>query len=264
MSSIGIIRSGRDNPLVIKVNDPVVTKAEADFLSLYHSISILPKLVYSDEENRYIVYPYLPGKTDRKGTVKTDILRSLVLHLLNHYKRVGEVKGWGYVNELFKTREMFFENEVRCIREIMSPEELSPADFVFVEELIKKQSQTNDYSTAYHLHGDCGFHNFLFLNDQLCGVIDPQAFIGHPLYDLVFAFCSSPEDLTQETIMAAAEKLNTWDGNEKHLYEEVLLGLFIRLARCKLHHPEDFAVYLIAWKEWKGILNGGLNFRNYA
>jgi fructosamine-3-kinase len=257
MSSIGIIRGGCSNPLVIKVNDPEVTKVEADFLTLYKSISILPELVYRDEENRYIVYPFLQGKTDGKGTVKTDILRSLVFNLLNHFKRVEEVKGWGYVNELHDNREKFFENEVRFVKEIMSPEELFPGDFELVEEIVKKQSQTNGFSTFYHIHGDCGFHNFVFLNDQLSGVIDPQAFIGHPLYDLVFAFCSSPEDLTKETILGAAENLNTWDGNEQLLYEEVLLGLFIRLARCKLHHPKDLSVYLNAWKEWKRIVNAG-------
>jgi hypothetical protein len=54
--------------------------------------------------------------------------------------------------------------------------------------------------------------------------------------------------------MSVAEKLNTWDGNEKRLYEEVLLGLFIRLARCKLHHPVDLPAYLNAWNKWKEIV----------
>ena len=35
---------------------------------------------------------------------------------------------------------------------------------------------------------------------MLHGVIDPLPVLGDPIYDLIYAFCSTPEDVTKETI----------------------------------------------------------------
>ena len=44
------------------------------------------------------------------------------------------------------------------------------------------------------------FDNFIFRENRLYGVIDPLPSLGDPLYDLIYAFCSTPEDLTKEAI----------------------------------------------------------------
>ncbi|MDN4074156.1 hypothetical protein [Fictibacillus terranigra] len=86
-------------------------------------------------------------------------------------------------------------------------------------------------------NGDCGYPNFLFSENQLSGVIDPQPFIGHTIHDLVFAlFCSI---------------LTMWKYDDQALSEEVLLRLFSRLSRSAQHHPEDLPEYREAWDRWK-------------
>ena len=86
-------------------------------------------------------------------------------------------------------------------------------------------------------------------------MIDPTPVFGEPLYDLIYAFCSSPDDLTKETINSAASHLII-KGNksEQLLYEEVLIGLYLRLATCIRHHPNDLEDYLKAWNYWKNII----------
>lgn len=79
-------------------------------------------------------------------------------------------------------------------------------------------------------------------------MIDPAPVIGPPLYDFIYAFFSSPDDLTKETFGEAARYLMT---EEKLLYEEVMIGLYIRLGTCMKHYPGDFEDYVKAWYDWK-------------
>ena len=41
------------------------------------------------------------------------------------------------------------------------------------------------------LHGDLGTHNFIEENDNLVGVIDPQAISGDLIYDILFCYASN-------------------------------------------------------------------------
>jgi aminoglycoside phosphotransferase (APT) family kinase protein len=103
----------------------------------------------------------------------------------------------------------------------------------------------------YLLHGDCGVHNFIFQGGHLSGVIDPTPIIGDPLYDLIYAFCSSPDDLSKETIDFAVSYLLHKRDNK--LYQDVIIGLYLRLGTCRKHHPNDFEEYLKAWSYWKDL-----------
>jgi hypothetical protein len=123
-------------------------------------------------------------------------------------------------------------------------------EFDFVAELVNSPSRLR--KDPYLLHGDCGIHNFIFEDQKLVGVIDPTSVIGDPLYDLIYAFCSSPEELTLETIQPAVNLLISQKGNiNEILPEEVIIGLFLRLSSCLKHHPHDFEEYLTAWDYWK-------------
>ncbi len=105
------------------------------------------------------------------------------------------------------------------------------------------------------MHGDCGVHNFIFNDGELFGVIDPIPVIGDPIYDLIYAFCSSPDDLTKETIDSAVSQLMIKkEKNIPFLYEEVIIGLYLRLGTCIKHHPHDFEEYLKAWYYWKDLI----------
>lgn len=101
------------------------------------------------------------------------------------------------------------------------------------------------------MHGDLGFHNFIFQENKLHGVIDPLPVLGDPIYDLIYAFCSTPEDLTKETI-GYAMKQCVFHKNDRDLYEEIVIGLYLRIDTCLRHHPKDLEDYLAAWRYWMG------------
>ncbi|MBM7583693.1 hypothetical protein JOC86_000230 [Bacillus pakistanensis] len=67
-------------------------------------------------------------------------------------------------------------------------------------------------------------------------------------------FVPSPNELTKETIdsVIPAMKVGAYSG--RVLYEEILIVLFMRLATCLRHHPEDFEEYIHAWSYWKRMI----------
>ncbi|HDR6955064.1 MULTISPECIES: aminoglycoside phosphotransferase family protein [Bacillus cereus group] len=95
------------------------------------------------------------------------------------------------------------------------------------------------------------FHNFIFQENKLHGVIDPLPVLGDSIYDLIYAFCSTPEDLTKETI-GYAMKQCVFHKNDRDLYEEIVIGLYLRIDTCLRHHPKDLEDYLAAWRYWMG------------
>lgn len=118
---------------------------------------------------------------------------------------------------------------------------LPQEDHHFVHTLVAGLPQRN---IKYLLHGVFGVHNFVFAkNDTMTGIIDPDPVVGEPLYDLIYAFCSSPDSLTVDTIVPAAEKLGPEVTREYELNREVLQGLYLRIDACIRHHPEDLDQY---------------------
>lgn len=231
---------------VIKKNEPQVLKAEAVFLEEYSEIQLLPTLIYEEPENNYIVYSYIKGESIYKRKFKRELLIELVQNIFNHYKIVETEGVWGWADEPSSTWKDFLLHRAKGATTLLKGF-LSEEDHELIYTLINKNG-SNTINQPYLLHGDCGVHNFIFEESKLTGVIDPTPVIGPRLYDLIYAFCSSPDDLKIETIEAAA---NTLLEDTKNLYEDVLIGLYLRIATCIKHHPSDFDDYLNAWEFWK-------------
>ncbi|RKL69247.1 aminoglycoside phosphotransferase [Salipaludibacillus neizhouensis] len=251
-------RSGTEN-CVVKMNDPQVLKSEVLYLDSYKKINLLPNLLYVEQSYKYIVYSYIAGDTDQVRNDKSYILHKLVLELINNYTTVPTSNRWGWEDDSAETWPDFLLNEGNEAKTILGTL-LKNEDYILIDHLIKSPKRIPLNEEPFLLHGDCGIHNFIFNNAQLSGVIDPTPLLGLPLYDLIYAFCSSPDDLSKQTIEYAANHLVTkWDGKEQHLYEEVLIGLFLRLATCMKHHPSDLEDYLKAWSYWKTIVRNSCN-----
>jgi hypothetical protein len=162
--------------------------------------------------------------------------------------------GWGWTDELTDSWRGFLLNEIIEANRILDSH-LEKDEFTFVLNLLESPKRNSLDREPFLLHGDCGVHNFIFNDGQLRGVIDPTPVIGDPLYDLIYAFCSSPDDLTKETINSAVSHLIVKvDKINSILYEEVIIGLYLRLRTCIKHHPNDFEEYLKAWYYWKDII----------
>lgn len=240
-----------DTKYVVKSNDPKIVESEANFLDYYKESNLLPKLLFVENSYKYIVYTFINGSTNYDRYNKKEMLKVLVQGLLNNYKPVSNDIGWGWADQPVDSWQSFLMNEVIEANKTINSR-IDSNDHNFVLNLVKKISHDRK---PFLLHGDCGVHNFIFKDGQLSGVIDPTPVIGPTHYDLIYAFCSSPVDLTKETIDSAlshlimkSEKCNSF------LYEEVLIGLYLRLAASIKHHPNDLEEYIKAWYYWKDII----------
>ncbi|MES5955873.1 phosphotransferase [Bacillus fungorum] len=239
-----------DEKYVVKLNEAEVIREEANFLSFYEGNTLFSKLLYKDPLHTYIVYSFLEGSTSYEQGHKRITLRTLVKEVINKYKIVPEADGWGWKenpvqswNEFLTTNVMeAYEN----VRRYISEEE-----YRIVLKLVNSPNRGTGINQPFLLHGDFGFHNFIFRQNRLHGVIDPLPVLGDPLYDLIYAFCSTPEDVTKEAI-AYAMKQCVFPKNERDLYEEIVIGLYLRIDTCLRHHPKDLEDYLAAWRYWMG------------
>jgi hypothetical protein len=246
-SKVVVVMDGTKPRYVIKQNDPAVVEAEAEFLHTYVQVEKLSRLVYVDPLHRYLVYTFRSGLTQYHGRNKSDLLLRLATEVISHYKPFGEERRYGYPDHPFVEWRDFLLHRTKESEKIIQ-DVLPPEDHRFVHTLVAGSPQRN---IKYLLHGDCGVHNFVFAeNGTLTGIIDPDPVVGEPLYDLIYAFCSSPDRLIVDTILPALEKLGPEMTGEYELNREVLQGLYFRIATCIRHHPGDLDQYTEAWTYW--------------
>ncbi|PFR61175.1 aminoglycoside phosphotransferase [Bacillus cereus] len=237
-----------DEQYVIKLNESEVIREEAYFLQFYKKDELFPKLLYKKPLNRYIVYSFLEGTTSCKLGHKRSVLSKLVKEVINKYEVATEVDGWGWKESLVQSWNEFLTTNVmealENVRRYISEEE-----YRTVFKLANSPSRGTGINQPFLLHGDLGFHNFIFQGNKLHGVIDPLPVLGDPIYDLIYAFCSTPEDLTKETIDYAMKQCVFYK-KDRDLYEEIVIGLYLRIDTCLRHHPKDLEDYLAAWRYW--------------
>ncbi|HDV8362995.1 TPA: phosphotransferase [Bacillus cereus] len=239
-----------DEQYVVKLNESDVIREEAYFLQFYKKDELFPKLFYKEPLNRYIVYSFLEGTTFCKLGHKRSVLCKLVKEVINKYEVATEIDGWGWKENLVQSWNEFLTTNVmeahQNVRRYISEEE-----YRTVFKLANSPSRGTGIHQPFLLHGDLGFHNFIFQENKLHGVIDPLPVLGDPIYDLIYAFCSTPEDLTKEMI-GYAMKQCVFHKNDRDLYEEIVIGLYLRIDTCLRHHPKDLEGYLAAWRYWMG------------
>ncbi|WP_019244277.1 MULTISPECIES: phosphotransferase [Bacillus] len=253
-SHIVIIEDIAKQQYILKCNESSIIQEEIQFLHFYQDICYFPKVLYRDSSFEYFIYHFLKGSTIQAHKNKKAVLVQLTENVFNYYKPLSTINGWGWTNYPCSSWHEFSQNEVASVEEIIGSHLLNSEDIKLVHNIMKRLEKKHSLQQPYLLHGDCGFHNFLFIDETISGVIDPMPLIGDPLHDLLFAFCSSPADLTKETIHSVVTHLSTWDYDTKSLNYHVLISLFIRMARCSMHHPDDLPTYLLAWSYWKEII----------
>lgn len=252
VSELYLIQNTVGEKIVVKSNVPALIDAEGEFLKIYEEIDLVPNIMYVEKTHKYLVYSFIEGETNLGVIDKKQMLKLLVEGLINHYKITKKYNGWGWADDFSSSWFDFMETRVEE-SSILLADYLGEDDFKLVQDLIQNQSNLN--LKPFLLHGDCGVHNFIFNGKELKGVIDASPVIGHPMYDLVYAFCSSADDLSKETIDYAFSLMNIKDEYlANNLYKEVAIGLYFRLATCLKHHPEDWPIYKKGWDYWKAIV----------
>ncbi len=245
-STVGIIGSP-DSSLkyVVKLNRPEQIASENTFYELYHGIALLPKVTYVDPGYRYFLYRYVPGATSYVRGTKETLMHELIERVIRYYVPPTSETQFPWVEDPERAKE-----DLDYARSIIATR-LAEDDHHLVAELLARRRARIDRDRLYVLHGDFGVHNFLFEQGTLSGVIDPIPSLGRPLYDLLYAFCSSPDDLHRSVLVSAVERMG---GNEtiheSDLVDDTIIALYMRLSTCLRHHPNDWHEYLKAWNEW--------------
>ncbi|WP_130807918.1 aminoglycoside phosphotransferase family protein [Senegalia massiliensis] len=238
-----------DQLYAVKANNSTVICLETYFLKFYNNIKILPKLVYVEPSKKYFVYSFIEGEIKSQIYNKSYLLQKLVISLINQYRSISHFKGWGWAENLVDSWEQFLIENIDYSKERLKIT-LTEEDYLLVRNLASNFNAKD----KYFLHGDCGIHNFIFCEKHLCAVIDPTPIVGEPIYDLLYAFCSSPDDLTIETLNTAINYLKINNYEKDVVYKYVLIILYNRIATCTEHHPQDLSKYLEAWNYWKSFI----------
>lgn len=250
-STVGVITYDDTPSYVVKMNKPNVLQAESLFLDHYRDQHLFPQLMYTDPNYRYIVYEYMSGTISNQKSDKCSILTFLTSQIINFYHQICDDNKWGWIDDPESSWGLFLHTRITESHATIQSY-LKTEDHQLIRNIVTNQLKRNNGDTPYLIHGDFGFHNFLFSDEQLVGVIDPTPIIGPLIYDLVYAFCSTPNDLELHVIQPALSLLNNRQPQaEINLYEEILLGLYCRIATCIRHHPEDLPQYIVAWNRWK-------------
>jgi hypothetical protein len=232
------------NMYVVKSNTNERIAAEFQFYRLYHALPLLPKVKYVDPEFRFLIYPFIPGETRYSRGTKQKLMSELVNHMIQHYVQPERPDDYEWVEDPRRTQQDIDYAQSVIVSHI------TEEDHDLVKEIYMRKSKRVLKKRLYVLHGDFGVHNFLFANGRLSGIIDPIPVIGRPLYDLLYAFCSSPDDLHLPILLDAAEQISMEKIHTPDLIEDMVLALYFRICSCILHHPEDLPEYRRAWNEW--------------
>ncbi|ANU11086.1 hypothetical protein A1A1_13712 [Planococcus antarcticus DSM 14505] len=251
-----VYRLDQENSMIyiLKINKEKVTQAEAEFLLAYEHVSLLPNLVTVDRTYLYMIYTYIPGSTTTFNTCKKELLQTLVIDFINHYQTISSPEAWGWQNASVSSWGKFLSEEVLVATESLRPY-LKKENMTIIPPSFTELTNSHLQQMPYLLHGDCGDHNFIIREEKLVGVIDPTPIFGWPHYDLIYAFFSSPHDVTKEALDFAIDRLIVKVPNNKQFYGEVLIILYQRLAICRKHHPADWQAYLEIWNYWNTIVN---------
>lgn len=245
--------SENDEPkYVLKIDHPHQIALTEQFLGTYRHLKLFPEILYTDPAKAYIVYTYITGTTHYDRGLKINWLTILVKELFNNYENYVQTDEWGRLGSPIQSwREWNYRSLVDTRNDWGSL--LSIEDYNRVESIFENISKNEDQKVRYLLHGDTGVHNFVFYERSVVGVIDPSPMIGPMLYDFTYAFCSSPDDLNLETLMAAFDLLHHEPIEKSRLIEEVIFQLYCRIGICIHFHPHDLEDYLKAWEYWKSV-----------
>lgn len=172
--------------------------------------------------------------------------------MLNKYVTYGSENEWGRIGYSRASWKEFNETSIAKARNNIG-NVLSTEDFEFVRTQVINLFNDEYRGKQYLLHGDTGVHNFVFDQSTLIGVIDPSPMIGPIIYDFLYAFCSSPDDINLDTLFTAFDYLEQGEVDKARLIEEVSVQLYCRIGISIQHHPADLPEYLHAWQHWREI-----------
>ncbi|CAI6087317.1 hypothetical protein [Cohnella sp. JJ-181] len=243
-----------DFKYILKLEEAIGTSLAMHLLKTYERSILLPKIVYAADDYSHMIYTYIKGTTHFNRGIKKNWLAILVKELFNKYEVYQGDDVWGRLEYPRESWRAFNEISLRNAKNNVA-NHMSSEDYELVHSLVNKLFRDFDPPvTRYLLHGDTGVHNFVFENCTLVGVIDPSPMAGPIIYDFIYAFCSSPDDIDTDTLFSAFDLMKHGNMDRTRLIEEVAVQLYCRIGLSIRHHPNDLSAYMDAWEQWKKLL----------
>lgn len=244
------LESKQDHTYILKFDNPNEIHLVEHLLNTYEDSILLPKVLLTAQDRSYFVYTFIEGTTHYNRGLKKNWLKILVKDLLNKYVEYKEESIWGRIEYPRQTWKEFNEISIEEAR-VNLGNILSIEDYNYVKwKAAQLFNNDAEQGKRFLLHGDTGVHNFVYNNSTLIGVIDPSPMVGPIIYDFLYAFCSSPDDITVETLFTASDILEQVRIEESRLIEEVIVQLYCRIGLSAKHHPSDLSDYMKAWEHW--------------
>ncbi len=217
------------------------------FYKTYYKLPYLPKLIYANKDSNEFIIKYLQPNKSREKYNKKEILSELISDFISKYKSFPS-SYFGFVSG-FQRGDTFAEFLVLQAKEAYKDviDLISASEFeVHINRITENFSK--DFEQKYLIHGDLGFHNFFYSDSNITGIIDPDPIVGHPLYDLMFAYCSTPELINESDLTFLLGELNIFFKiDQRNWRNYMLVGLFKRVSSSRKHHPNDLDQYLKLW-----------------
>ena len=218
-----------NNKYIIKQNSEEIIKSEILF-SENNKHQLLQKLLFYDENYKYIVYKYIEGgNLNNFSNINIQLLIKSLIEIVNSYKKT-DIDFYGYVYSPKKSWEEFLKEEI--------------SDCEYSYKLIKNFDIEKEclIISKYKfdkkiIHGDFGAHNFIINNNELSGVIDPETIIGDSLYDILFAICSNPNIL--KYFYDLNNIFQIINEPQDKIISLLKIVLFSRITRAYHHHKND-------------------------
>ncbi|CAM3521044.1 MULTISPECIES: hypothetical protein [Saccharibacillus] len=237
----------------LRMDTPENVAMSEQLYKAYPDSPLLPKLLYADAVKGYMVQPYVDGTAgesrEARGSKKA-WLPLLVTELLNRYETDEAGGKWGRLTEPCSSWSEFNERELSKARENLNG--LQPAeDCERVALLLEPLAEAGG---KYLLHGHTDARNLVFRSKELVGVIEPRPTAGPVLYDLVQAFCSTPDDLSLEVLFEAYAQLTSQTVDQERLVQEALLRVYCTMGVRAAERSAELDEYVAAWQFWRMLL----------
>ncbi|MGF7049611.1 thiamine kinase-like enzyme [Paenibacillus sp. DS2015] len=244
------LESCKNKKYILKYDSPNNIQLVEQLLNTYNE-SLLPEILYVHPDKSYFIYYYIDGRTHFDRGKKKDWLTVLIQEIFNKYIKYQDSDKWGRIEYPCDSWKEFNDISIEEAKDNIR-NNLAEEDYLFVKSLsntlFEKDKEQGD---RFLLHGDTGVHNFVYDQSKLVGVIDPSPMVGPLIYDFIYAFCSSSDDLNMETLFTAYDQLEQGLIDRKRLIDEVTIQLYCRIGLSVKHDLDNVTEYLKAWKEWK-------------
>lgn len=226
-----------NNKYTVKQANPRLLQSEFLFASSYSDIEKLQKMVYHDENFKYVVYDYVPGDVMHIVDYPDDLFEN-IKEITSSYKLYSGEE-FGYIYEPESSWTDFLKSKVHeCSLKL-------PESDTYLDKVYSAINTLEEFNFDKKLiHGDFGTHNFIKFDGKFKKAIDPTPIAGDSLYDIVFACISNVSLLN----VSSAEFLSTYFDEPLEKVRAMLTVLtFFRMATCLVYHKEDFDSYVDFW-----------------